>query len=53
MNDESIKTLIALVEELATLRTQKEAIIRIVKSDKYIDRNTILMLYGEEVKDGE
>lgn len=50
MNDDSIKTLISLVEELATLRAQKKAILRIIESDRYIERNTILRIYDEEVK---
>lgn len=50
MNDESMKTLISLVEELATLRAQKKAVLRIVEADKYVDRNTILRIYDEEVK---
>lgn len=49
MNDESMKTLISLVEELATLRAQKKAVLRIVEADKYVDRNTILRIYDEEV----
>lgn len=53
MNDESIKTLTELVTELATLRAQKNVLIRLLDQDDFhtIDKDVVRRIFDEEVKD--
>ena len=53
MNDDSMKTLIELVEELTKLRAQKEILIRMLGFDDFhsIDKDIVRRIFDVEVKD--
>lgn len=53
MTDDSMKTLIELVEELAKLRAQKEILIRMLGFDDFrsIDKDIVRRIFDVEVKD--
>lgn len=53
MNDEMMKTILQLVEELATLRAQKKALIRMMENDDFIniEKDIVRRIFDEEVKE--
>ena len=53
MTDDSMKTLIELVEELARLREQKAILLRLLEHDDYrtMEKNEIRRIFDVEVKD--
>lgn len=53
MNDEMMKTVVELIDELAKLRAQKNVLIRLLDQDDFhsIDKNIIRRVFDEEVKE--